>query len=82
MNDTSPEIERIVRELMMSRSGADRMRMAAGMFDAARAIVISSLSPDLDDIGVRERLCERFYRHEVDVSAFSFAMRSLQRTRD
>ena len=81
MNDTSPEIERIVRELMTSRSGVERMKMAAGMFDAARAIVIASLSPDLDDIGVRERLCERFYSREADVSAFSFAMRNLQRTR-
>jgi hypothetical protein len=80
MNDTSPEIESMVRELMMNRSGVERMKMAAGMFDAARAIVISSLSPELDEIAIRERLCERFYRQEVDVSAFLLAIRSLQRT--
>ena len=62
---------------MMKRSGFERMKMSSGMFDAARAIVMSSLSPQLDDIGFRERLCERFYAQEVDVTAFSQAMRRL-----
>jgi hypothetical protein len=75
MNDTSPEIERTVRELMMKRSGVERMKMAAEMYDAARAIVISSFSPEVTDIEVRDQLCERFYRGEVDVDAFSRALR-------
>jgi hypothetical protein len=66
---------------MMSRSGVERMKMAAGMFDAARALVIASVPADLDDLAVRERLCERFYGREVDTSAFSSAMRSLQKAR-
>ena len=75
MKDTSPEIERIVRELMSKRSGVERMKMAAHMFEAARAIVVSSLSPGISDIEVRDNLCERFYREEVDVAAFSLALR-------
>ena len=75
MNDTSPEIERKVRELMMKRSGVERVKMASDMFDAARAIIISSFSPDLADIEVKEQLCQRFYRGEVDVDAFSLALR-------
>ncbi len=81
MNDTSPEIERMVRELMSRHSGAERMRMAAQMFDAARSLVLASFSPGLSDIEVKELLCERFYRGEVDTAAFSRALRLLQRSR-
>lgn len=75
MNDTLPEIARTFRELMMRRSGVERMEMAAQMFEAARTIVLSSLPSDLPDLEVRERLCERFYGAEVDVRAFSRALR-------
>jgi hypothetical protein len=75
MNDTLPEIERTFRELMMRRSGVERMEMAARMFEAARTIVISSLPSGLPDLEVKVRLCERFYRTEVDVRAFSQALR-------
>jgi hypothetical protein len=78
MNDTSPEIERMVRELMSRRSGAERMRMAAQMFEAARSMVIASLSPMLSDIEVKHLLCERFYHGEVDGVAFSQALRLRQ----
>lgn len=75
MNDTSPEIERIVRELMSRRSGAERMRMAAQMFDAARSMVMASFSPMLSDIEVKSLLCEKFYHGEVDAAAFGRALR-------
>jgi hypothetical protein len=78
MNDTSPEVERMVREMMSQRSGAERMRMASEMFDAARSMVMASLSPNLSDVEVRDVLCERFYRGEVDVDAFSQALRLRQ----
>jgi hypothetical protein len=75
MNDTSPEIERMVRELMSKRSGAERMKMAAQMFDAAQSIALASFSPKLSDLEIRDQLCERFYHGEVDVAAFSRALR-------
>jgi len=75
MNDTTPEIERMVRELMGRRSGAERMRMAAQMFDVARSMVMASFSPDLSDVEVKDLLCERFYHGEVDEVAFSRALR-------
>ena len=75
MNDTSPQIERMVRELMMNRSGAERIKMASDMFDAARTLAMASFSPKLADIEVRAHLCERFYRGDVDVDAFSIALR-------
>jgi hypothetical protein len=78
MNDTSPEIERMVHELMSSRSGAERMRMAAHMFDAARSMVLASFPHGLSDIEVKYQLCERFYHGEVDADAFSRALRLQQ----
>ena len=36
MNDTSPEVKVMVREMMMARSGEERFVMGALMFDAAR----------------------------------------------
>ena len=75
MNDTSPEVERMVRELMRKRSGAERMRMAAQMFDAAQSLAMASFSPKLSDLEIKDLLCERFYRGEVDVAAFSRALR-------
>ncbi len=61
MNDTPPDIEDKMREMIMTRSGAERMIMGSSMFDAARAIVIASLPTDLPDDEFKRRLFERIY---------------------
>ena len=61
MNDTPPEIEKRVREMMMARSGAERLIMGASMFDAARRIVLASLPKDLPKDELKRRLFERIY---------------------
>ena len=61
MTDTPPEIEEKVREMMMARSGAERLIMGASMFDAARAIVLASLPKDLPKDELKRRLFERIY---------------------
>lgn len=66
MNDTSPEIERKVREMMMARSGAERLIMGASMFDAARAIVLASLPKDLPEEELKRRLFERTYGQSLE----------------
>lgn len=70
MNDTAPEIARKVREMMMTRSGEERMRMASQMFDTARSIALASFPPGLDEIEIKRKLCQRFYGNEVNVNAF------------
>lgn len=77
MNDTSPEIEKKYRELLMSRSGAERVLMGSRMFDVARTIVISSFPPGLSDLERKRMLCERIYGNEVDVDAFIEHLRNL-----
>ena len=61
MNDTSPEIAKMVRARMMARSGAERMRMGSQMFDAARTMVLASLPPDLPEEERRRQLFQRIY---------------------
>lgn len=61
MNDTPPEIEEKVREMIMARSGAERMKMGSLMFEAARAIVIASLPKDLSEDEFKRQLFERIY---------------------
>jgi len=61
MTDTSPEIEHLVRKRLMAFSGAERIRMGADMFSAARRMILASLPEDLDDAERKLRLFERVY---------------------
>jgi hypothetical protein len=66
MNDTSAEIEKKVREMMMARSGAERLAMGSSMFDAARKVVLASLPRDLPDDQIKRLLFERIYGHPLE----------------
>jgi hypothetical protein len=61
MNDTSPEIAELVRQKLMARSGAERFVMGVRMFDAARAVVLASLPPQIPAMELKRRLFERLY---------------------
>jgi hypothetical protein len=61
MNDTSPEIAELVRQKLMAKSGAERFVMGVRMFDAARAVVLASLPPQLPAMELKRRLFERLY---------------------
>ena len=66
MNDTPPEIEKKIHEMMMARSGAERLIMGSSMFDAARRIVLASLPKNLSDEELKRRLFERIYGQTLD----------------
>ena len=59
MNDTTPKIAAIVREQLLSRPGAERVKMGSRMFDVARTIALASFPSDLSEIETKRRLCER-----------------------
>ena len=61
MTDTSPEVAEMVRVRLMALSGAERFRMGAQMFDAARRMVLASLPPDLTETERKRRLFHRLY---------------------
>ncbi|MEE9165283.1 MAG: hypothetical protein V3U15_03360 [Nitrospinota bacterium] len=67
MNDTSPEIERRFRKMMMEKSGEERLRMGFSMFDFVRRQVIASIkekNPEADEIEIKKEIFLRFYGHE------------------
>ena len=61
MNDTSPEIEKLVRERYMRMSGEERFLIGLQMFETARIIALSALPQDATEDEKRRHLCERFY---------------------
>ena len=65
MKDTSPEMERIVRERYRQMSPDQRMRIASSMFETAREIVESSLPPDLSRKERRLAWARRLYSGEL-----------------
>src|SRR2546428_11390915 len=64
MNDTSREMARKYREMLLQRSGAERLKMGCSMFATARALVVASVrekEPAASPAKVRERLFLRLY---------------------
>lgn len=61
MNDTLPEIDQKMHEMIMARSGAERLTMGASMFESARAIIIASLPKNLPEDEFRRQLFQRIY---------------------
>jgi len=61
MKDTSPEIEQMVRQMSMARSGAERMVRGAEMFEAARTMICASFPPGLTEPERKRRLFVRLY---------------------
>ena len=67
MTDTPPESAEMVRARLMARSGAERFRMGAEMFEAARRMVLASLPSELTETERKRRLFERLYGHPLPV---------------
>jgi hypothetical protein len=61
MSDTTPDVAARYRAMLMQRSSEERFMMGIRSFDAARAIVLASLPPGLDDNEVKRLLFARFY---------------------
>ena len=66
MTDTTPEVEKKMREMIMARTGAERLMMVASMSDAARAIVVASLPEHLSPDELKRRLFERIYGESLE----------------
>ena len=61
MNETSPEIARMVRERYAEMEPVQRFLIGVSMFESARAIVLASFPPGLSPLDLRRQLCERLY---------------------
>ena len=67
MNDTHPDVAIRFRELMMRKSGEQRLRMGCSMYDTAKKIVCSAIynsRPGITDTEMRREIFLRFYGQE------------------
>jgi hypothetical protein len=72
MRDTSPEMEQKYREMLLERSGEERLKMGCSMYATARALVVASVlaaDPAASPAAVRRAIFLRFYGHDFDARA-------------
>lgn len=72
MTDTPPHVEKAYREMFMRRSGADRLRMGAAMFETAKRLVRASLGdPEGRDTSpaMRVKVFLRIYGQDFDTAS-------------
>ena len=70
MKDTSPEIEVLFYQMMMKKSGQERMMMGFSMFDMARMQVeagIRANKPDATIQEIKREIFLRFYGQEFSL---------------
>jgi hypothetical protein len=72
VTDTPQRVEKLYREMLMLRSGAERLRMGAAMFEAAKRLVRAGLGdPDGrdDSVEMRVKIFLRVYGPDFDPAA-------------
>jgi len=67
MNDTTPEVERLMRQKLMALSGEERFIRGALMFDAAREMVLASFGSEVRGMALKQKLYERIYGRPLPV---------------
>lgn len=71
MNDTHPEVAVRFRELMMGKTGQERLLMGCSMYDTAKEIVRSSIyngRPGITVTEMRREVFLRFYGREFSLA--------------
>jgi len=85
MRDTSPEVERKFRSLLLQRSGEERLKMGCSMHAAAQALVRASVlekAPDASPATLRQALFLRFYGRDFDARTREKILLALGRASD
>jgi len=68
MIDTPPHIEQAFREMLLERSGEERLKMGCSMHGMAQALVRAGVlekDPSASPAAIRRALCLRFYGHDI-----------------
>jgi hypothetical protein len=73
MTDTPPEIERMVRDELIARSGEERFVMGAQMFDRECEMLKASLPSRLSETERRRELFRRTYGTETGIEELIWA---------
>lgn len=65
MKDTSDKMEHKFRDMLLRRSGEDRLKMGCSMHAASQALVKASIS-EKDPVALKQAMFLRFYGHEFE----------------
>ena len=64
MNDTSPEMRKLYRDLLMKKTEEERFLMGLSMCETARSIALSSFPEGLSKTEIKIKLLHRYYAHD------------------
>lgn len=79
MNDTLKEAQEFQNKLLDEFSGEEKVLMAAGMFDAAKQIIISSLPDNLSKKEILKEIFLRFYEDDFSKSEINNIMKAIDK---
>ncbi len=68
MTDTPPEVDRLYREMLMSRSAAKRFRMGLDLFALAGQMMLAGLRAEGGERDLRARAFLRLYGDEFSAA--------------
>jgi len=80
MRDTPPEVEKRFHDMLMARSGGERVAMACGMFQMAREMMRASIladNPNATEREVRREIFLRTYGADFDPETLKKVLRGL-----
>ena len=83
MKDTTPEVDARYGDMLMQRSGEERLKMGCAMRETARAFVEASIreqDPQATPEAVRKGLFLRFYGHEFDAESRAKILAAIEST--
>jgi hypothetical protein len=69
MNDTSPDIEKKVREMMQQKTPEERLKMGGEMHATSKYLVTCAIlreNPQISPADLREELFLKFYGNDFD----------------
>lgn len=81
MRDTRPEVERRYRDMLLQRSGVERLKMGCSMHATAQALVKASIlekDPHASPAALRRALFLRFYGQDFDPDSQEKILRALE----
>lgn len=78
--DTDPDVDARYRRMLLDRTASERVVMALGMFDTARAVMVSSFPEGLDERSRRVELFVRTYGRDLDHDTVDRVIARLQAT--
>ena len=83
MKDTSPEMDARYQDILMQRSGEERLMMGCAMRETARALVEASIReqyPQATLETIRKGLFLRFYGQEFDADSRTKILAAIEST--